>query len=326
MRSLLGLCALLLATATSALSTSGPRLLVLLDSISDKEHYSTFLSDLSSRGFDVSYETPRSEGLALFDLGERRYDHVLFMPMKVKALGVSLAAGKLVDFTNGGGNVLIAQNADLSTSTSLVGFLGEIGVGLPIERTGLVVDHFNYDAISAGEKHDTLVLDAPSPLRDDHKDIFNFPSNAVLVMPRTVGHTLGPSHLLTPILRAPSTAYSYNPKEESDMEDVFAAGKQLALVSAFQARNAARVVVLGSAEMISDAWIEASVSRVGGKKVVAANRQFGKVLSGWAFQELGVLKVNGVEHALKGSEELNPSIYRIKNEVVRLPLLLLSFH
>ena len=33
---------------------------------------------------DISYETPRSENLALFNLGERTYDHVLFLPTKVK--------------------------------------------------------------------------------------------------------------------------------------------------------------------------------------------------------------------------------------------------
>ena len=37
-----------------------------------------------ARGMEITYETPKSEHLALFRLGERTYDHVLFLPSKVK--------------------------------------------------------------------------------------------------------------------------------------------------------------------------------------------------------------------------------------------------
>lgn len=101
-----------------------------------------------------------------------------------------------------------------------------------------------------------------------------------------------------------------------DPEDLFAAGKQLALVSVFQARNSARVAVVGSAEMLQDKWLDAKVSRPEGKKVKTENREFAKRLSGWAFQEIGVLRVNNIEHQLKGDNETNPEIYRIKTDVV----------
>jgi hypothetical protein len=40
----------------------------------------------TGRGFDIAYETPKSESLSLFHLGERSYDHVLLLPTKSKGL------------------------------------------------------------------------------------------------------------------------------------------------------------------------------------------------------------------------------------------------
>jgi oligosaccharyltransferase complex subunit beta len=162
------------------------------------------------------------------------------------------------------------------------------------------------------------VLHNSKPVREDIWNVFSLQDDEVLALPHTVGHTLGSGELLTPILRAPSTAYSYNPKEQTDVvdpDDLFAVGQQLALVSAFQARNSARVTVLGSVEMLQDKWFDAKVALEGGSKVSTKNVEFAKTLTGWTFQELGVLKVDHIEHRLKNSNETNPEIYRIKNEV-----------
>lgn len=226
----------------------------------------------------------------------------------------------LVDFVNAHGNILIAQSSTHTTSTSLASFLSQIDITLPFERTGLVVDHFNYDTVSASEKHDVLVLDSPQPIRSGVKPLLSLPTGHVIAFPHAVGHALGAGQLLTPILRAPATSYSYNPTEQSevlDPEELFGAGNQLSLVSAFQARNSARVVLLGSAESLQDKWFDAKVARLGGNKVPAANREFAKKLSAWTFQELGVLRVNSVRHHLKNGNETAPELYIIKNEVVR---------
>lgn len=187
-----------------------------------------------------------------------------------------------------------------------------------------MVDHFNYDQLSAEEKHDVLILPAPGPLRPGVKDFFSsdLPVGGVIAFPNGMGQTLGQSPLLTPILRAPSTAYSYNPKEQAEsLDDVFAAGAQLSLVSAMQARNSARFTIIGSAELLSDKWFDAKVKKVGEKQEVSTvNREFAKRLAGWAFKEIGVLRVNWVEHHLNEvgqSNASNPKIYRIKNDVVR---------
>lgn len=224
----------------------------------------------------------------------------------------------ILDFVNADGNILLALSSTTPVPSTLVSLLAELDIALPAERTGTVVDHFNFDTVSAAESHDVLVLDAPTNVRPGLKAYFELPGS-VLAFPHAVGHTLGSGPLLTPVVRAPATAYSYNPKEQGevvDPEDLFAAGKQLALVSTIQARNSARVAILGSAEALQDKWLDAKVARNGDKKVVPANREFAKQLAGWTFKEIGVLRVNEIEHKLKGDDEINPGLYRVKNEVV----------
>jgi oligosaccharyltransferase complex subunit beta len=154
-----------------------------------------------------------------------------------------------------------------------------------------------------------------------------------IAFPRGVGQTLGnDSPLLTPVLRAPRTAYSYNPKDDVEgVEDPFAVGQQLSLVSVMQARNSARFTVIGSAEMLEDKWFDVKVKPSVGmqdvnkntKEVKASNRAFAKEISGWTFNEIGVLKVGQIEHHLSDDSSrlsdvnvTNPKIYRVKNKVV----------
>ncbi|KAM5349108.1 hypothetical protein ACJ41O_008931 [Fusarium nematophilum] len=317
MRSLLSLVLFLFAALVSAAGTAGNRLLVVLDGLEEKEAYTTFFGDLNERGYEITYETPKSEALTLFRLGERTYDHLLFLPTKIKGLGPNLTPNIILDFINAGGNILLTMSSTHAVPTSLVSVLAELDVALPAERTGKVVDHFSYDTISSAESHDVLVLDAPANVRPGLKDYFEIPGS-ILSFPNAVGHTLGSGPLLTPVVRAPPTAYSYNPKEQGDVvdpDDLFAAGRQLALVSVFQARNSARVTIVGAAEMLQDKTLDAKVSRPGGKALFTSNREFISSLSAWTFKELGVLRVNAIEHRLQGDNETNPGIYRVKNDV-----------
>lgn len=258
----------------------------------------------------------------------------MILPSKLKALGPALTPQILLDFIKADGNILLALSASNPTPSTLTSLLLELDITLPADRNSLVVDHFSYDTLSAVEKHDVLLLPAPKAFRPDVHNYFFVPGT--LAVPRAVGHTLGnASPLLSPILRAPSTAYSYNPKEENEvLEDVFAVGGQLGLISAMQARNSARFTLLGAAEMLEDAWFDADVQAIGGKSGKTANRAFAKRLSGWAFKELGVLKVGKLQHYLNegvrgnvsevAAVDMNPKIYRIKNDVVRQLVLPLS--
>lgn len=237
-------------------------------------------------------------------------------------LGPALTPKLLLDFLNDDGNILLALSGKHNTPSSISSLLVELDLHIAPDRSSIVVDHFNYDTVSAAEQHDVLLLSLPEPVRSDVKSYFS--GEGIVALPRAVGQSLGnASPLLAPILRAPETAYSYNVKDDSlSVEESFATGSQLALVSSLQARNSARFTVLGSAEALEDKWFTATVkSPKSTSAVTTANRMFAKQLTAWTFQEIGVLKVGKIEHYLSDEfgnieGEINPKIYRIKNDVV----------
>lgn len=157
-------------------------------------------------------------------------------------------------------------------------------------------------------------------MRPDTKSYFD--GEGVLALPRAAPHTLGDNILAAPILRAPVTAYSYNPKEEvAAVEDIWATGSQLSLISTLQTRSSSRFTLLGSVESLQDKWFTATVKAPGsGEETKTVNQEFAKQLTAWTFKETGVLKVGKIEHHLAQdditAEDLNPTIYRVKNETV----------
>ncbi|RMZ83680.1 hypothetical protein DV738_g1034, partial [Chaetothyriales sp. CBS 135597] len=325
------IAAVLLGTVCQvrAKSAVGDRVLVVLEDANEKQLYSQFWQDLESRDFLLSFESPKNDQLSLFRHGELAYDHLILTPPKSKGYGPALTPKLLVDYTNAGGNVLLGLSSTASTPSAISSLLLELDISLPADRTSVVVDHFHFDTSSAPDKHDVLLLPRPQPLRQDVINFFG--GDGVLALPNTVGQSLGnASPLLAPILKAPATAYTHNPKDEGDsveIEDIFATGSQLSLISALQARNNARFVVLGSLEMLQDKWFDASVQAPGGKASKTVNREFAQQLTEWVFKEVGVLKVVGVQHQLVEEASrspagnttdlgfVNPPIYRIKNDV-----------
>ncbi|KAL1998683.1 hypothetical protein VTN02DRAFT_5754 [Thermoascus thermophilus] len=306
--------------AVHALSSSGNRLLVVLEEASERDLYSTFWADLEARGYNIFFESPKNEKLSLFQHGARAYDHLLILPPKSKGLGPALTPKLILDFLNKEGNVLLALSGKSPTPSALSSLLLELDIHLSTDRSAVVVDHFNYDTLSASEKHDVLLLRRPGAVRPDTKSFFS--GDGILAIPQAAPHTLGSaSPLLTPILRAPETAYSYNPKESGPVEDPFATGTQLALISAMQARNSARFTVLGSVGSLEDEWFDATVQGPDDREqTTTVNRKFAEQLTAWAFKETGVLKVGKIEHYLSDKDgaivgDLNPRIYRIKNNV-----------
>ena len=88
-----------------AISTSGPRLLVVIEEdVDEKGKCSIFWDDLQSisiqatykdlaiallinlldRGYHVTFASPRSEDFTLFKHGERAFDHIILVPPKSK--------------------------------------------------------------------------------------------------------------------------------------------------------------------------------------------------------------------------------------------------
>lgn len=226
------------------------------------------------------------------------------------------------------GNLLFALSSESATPTAVQAALLELDISIPADKSSVVVDHFNFDSTSASDKHDVLLLEQPQSLRPSIKNYFG--GNGYVAVPRAVAQVLGnDSPLLSPVLRAPSTAYSYSPKDEAEsVEDPFAVGQQLNLISTMQANNAARVMVVGSAELLQNKWFSES-AKLGSKSIKTANREFAQQLSAWTFKETGVLKVGKVVHYQDEGKskkmntslaipENNPTIYRVKSDVVSL--------
>lgn len=283
-----------------------------------------------ARGFVITEHTHKDSSLSLFQHGEPAYSHLLLFPPKSKGLGPALTANILVDFINQGSNIFLALSSTSSVPSAISSLLLEFDISLPPDRSSVIVDHFSYDVKSASDKHDVLLLQSPTTGKREVKNFFS--QSNVIAFPHCVGQVLGnASPLLAPVLQAPSTAYSYNPKDDTmeENQDLFATGTQITLVSAFQARNSARFTVFGSSEALEDKWFTASVQAPGGKAEKTGNRLFAEKVAAWTFKELGVLKVGAIRHWLnegsqKGSSEsttdlstfdVNPAIYRIKNDV-----------
>ncbi|KAK2748921.1 oligosaccharyl transferase glycoprotein complex, beta subunit [Myotisia sp. PD_48] len=315
------LCLCIYSVTVYALSSSGNRLLVIQEDASEKASFSTFWADLESRGYQLSFFSPKNEHLSLFHLGNRAFDHLIILPPKSKGLGPALAPKAILDFVNTGGNVLLPLSGASSTSSAINSLLLELDIHLSPDRSPVLVDHFNYDAISSAELHDVLLVPRPAKLRSDTKDYFS--GDGILALPKVAGQSLGvESPLLVPILRAPPTTYSYDTKDdELAIDGKLPTGSQLSLVSAMQARNSARVTVLGSVDSLKDDWFSAEVQTPNkNRKTKNVNREFAQQVTAWTFKERGVIKVGRVEHYLNEevnveARETNPAIYRIKNDV-----------
>lgn len=279
------------------------------------------------RGYQLKFESPKAESLSLFTHGEREYDNVILFPPKSKGTssssslssqltltgyGPNLTPQLLLKFANQAGNLLLLTSP--STPEQTREFARELDISLP-PRDYTTVDHHSYDTLSAASNHNVVLIPRPS-LSSSTKNYFSTPSGTIAF--RGVGHTLGNGPLLTPILTAARTTYAYDTKEDAAYaEDPWSAGTQLHLVSALQARNNARITVSGSAEMFSNEFYNMNVKAPGSTKTKVANREFGKELTAWTFHETGVVKVVGVRHYLADETgDVNPSMYRIKNDVV----------
>lgn len=264
------------------------------------------MADLSDRGFDLKFSTPRDE-LSFFELGERIYDHAILFPQKSKGLGPSLTPQELVKFINHGGNILVG--ASTGAGAAIRDFAKELEIDLA-ERDTLMADHFNFDG-SSDERHTTIVT---SKFGSNEFIISKEVQDGSPIIYKGIGHGLGNSPLLTPVLGASRTAYSYDVKEEFEAsEDPWVAGSQAWLVSVFQARNNARVGITGSVEMFSNKALDTVLDD--GK--IAGNKNFARDLTQWVFQEKSVLRSADLKHSLANESLLttSPSMYRVKNEV-----------
>ncbi|KAB7507049.1 Dolichyl-diphosphooligosaccharide--protein glycosyltransferase subunit [Armadillidium nasatum] len=282
--------------------------LVLVDTLATRETHSIFLKSLQERGHDVTVKSADDPSLQITKYGEHIYNNLVILSPGVEEFGGSLSLEAIVEFIDEGGNVLIAGSSE---TTDLIRELGtEVGVEMD-EEGAMVIDHLNYDVHDKGQHS---LIAAPNSGLINSAEMVGKPNGSPLLY-RGTGLITDPDNpLVLPVLKAASSAYCHTPSQ-AIVEYPHATGQNMLLVAALQARNNARVVVSGSLEFFSDAFILSSVQTAEGKVYkTSGNGPVVEALSRWVFKEEGVLRVVSVSHHIAGEKEPPPS-YTIKDDV-----------
>lgn len=274
----------LIAFATSALALASTawldkQVLVLYDSsITNPEE-----SDLSqlfklNDGYNLAFVDYSDETAQLF-LGEDAiYDHLVLLPSSKRSAGAKDIVNKfkLLEFFNKGGNILAVLSDENGLPENVRLFLNEAGI-YPAPKGFSVQDHFEKVSVGAANVLEPRVVSDVSV--NEYKGTAALVSNNELVLP---------------LVKAGKTSFTANPKDTTlTAEKTWTFGEQGFLAAAFQGLNNARIVWVGSEQLVNEELVK------------------------WAFQEKGVLKLQFVEH-YKADEPgvANRTQYRIKNDVV----------
>ncbi|XP_033113598.1 dolichyl-diphosphooligosaccharide--protein glycosyltransferase 48 kDa subunit-like [Anneissia japonica] len=301
-----------LVAAFGLLSTvqGSGKTLVLLDSMTLKESHSIFFKSLQDRGYELSYKSADDSNLKLTSYGEYLYEHLILFCPSVEEFGGNIGEDTVLDFIDGGGNVLVAAGSSIGDPIREIG--SNCGVEFDEENTA-VIDHLNFDVKDEGMH--TLIVADPSNIIESKTIVRDKKLNPILF--KGVGMTADPENpLVMDILHGTSSSYSHNPSDDI-VDYPHAVGKNTQFITALQARNNARVVFSGSLEFFSDAYFQSAV-----QKAVAGSERFAKsgnqdlayALSQWVFKEKGVLRVTGVSHHIVG-QKTPPAAYTIEDHV-----------
>ncbi|WFD27211.1 oligosaccharyl transferase glycoprotein complex, beta subunit [Malassezia nana] len=329
-----------------AASATGSRVLALVDK-ADMHSYDAYMASMQQRGFHVDIRAPDEAQDALFELGERKFDHLLMLAPRMKQFPMGLAPQQIIEFLRDGGNMLVGVSPQLSEAWRELA--REFGVEMGERKTKLV-DHFGYDAqLDSGDHSAVLVgghrdaLQAGGLAAEAHA-VFSDSTKAIAdpLVFRGVAHWVGPNPLAFPLLLPPTTAYQTEPpsivrgsdgawQAEGKLEalhsqldlltgaDAHTPDAAASLATAIQLRdNSARVVLVGSTELFATSLYDDAARPL--QRAVVDD------MTSWAFQERGVLRVmRSSHHRVRADErdvrpdyeelEGTTSMYRIKDTV-----------
>ncbi|KAI0232738.1 oligosaccharyl transferase glycoprotein complex, beta subunit [Massospora cicadina] len=280
-----------------ALSSTGNRVLFLVDGAFSKEKYSTVYELLEGRGYEIKLEKATASDLSVARMDERLYDHLILFSPQSKVCWAW-------------GDVMMVANPTVSDYYRRVG----AQFGITFEEAGSVVlDPINNNATEAHNAWEYVVA---------HPETSNFISSRAAsggpILFQGIAHSISNTNpQITSLLKPSSSAYS---SLQSSFGTPGLYGSEISLVSAHQSRNNARFTVFGSTEMFSDKFILSPVTErlaEGGQKTytLTGNGNFIEDLVKWTFQEVGVIKSTGFSH-YKVGESVRPANYRIRDEMI----------
>ncbi|GAA6011546.1 hypothetical protein JCM10207_002654 [Rhodosporidiobolus poonsookiae] len=289
--------ALALLAALTPCATLAQRILAINDPASSSATFDTFWRSLQDRGFDLTVRDVQEAGRLLEDRSTS-FDHlILFAPagkQPPRALSPQALSRRLDD----GSDLLLVVSPD--SAELWRDFAREFEVD-PDDRGQVVVDHFAFDAARDDGAHTTLtvpVSSVPAPF------VSEATRKGPAVLYRGSGHYAGRQPLLTNLLHASSSAFSGDADSSAPPEDARLAGSSIGLVSAFQARNNARVVLAGSVDLFSDAFMTSETG----------NEGFASDLAAWNFKKTGIVRVEESKHVFAETGEPVP-MYRVKSDL-----------
>lgn len=315
---LFGIAALFLQVS-AALNplASGDRVLVVHDASLDLEDYSAYFKTIEKQGFDITYRSAKQSAPTLFRHDDAQFDHLLLFAPSTKSFDNDLTPQRLVHFLRQNGNILFALSSDLSELYRDLGREFEIEFE---ERGTTLVDHFA--SLRSDERHTSIAI--PARFINHVDGVFAGTPIAKPFLYKGVAHRLGSNPLAFPLLKPPSTSYSFELPEEistidrldnPDRDTVFGSDSDVALISAFQLLDterrspddgpkrqgsAGRAVFCGSIDAFSNAFVKPTSglqTHDGEAYTGSSNLAVLQALTSWLTQQQGVLRVESTSHS-----------------------------
>jgi len=267
--------------------TAKEKILILHDGSKVEIAFSKFFNNLK-QNFNLEFKTAEDSKLQLIEYGVLKYQHLILMAPNTDEFGGDLSPSKISEYVDNGGNLLIMADSRITDTIRLT--ISEFGMETDTEET-FVIDHFNYSPEYDQGDHTTLELPVDQYY---HESIPFNPKSAnrksSTLLYQGIGMTLSKSNsLISSILSGPSTCYSWTPSAPVTSMPMMV-GSEVSLISAMEAKNNARVLVVGSLKFFSDEFSE-------------INGDYTAQLALWTFQRAGVLKIENMKHYLSENGE-----------------------
>ncbi|WWC85977.1 uncharacterized protein L201_000848 [Kwoniella dendrophila CBS 6074] len=325
-----------LIALVTARSSTGDRVLVVLDSNVKKNEYSQFWESLETRGYELTFKQPKDKDAELVKYGELNYDHLVMFAPGAKSFSPSLSPKSILHAQFAGLNTIYFISPELTESSKEL--LREYDlefIDAGSSSSDILIDSFNHPLESSSS---TVALSVTSSLVQDNVGEILSPSTLTggpIIYPNGIVYQTGENPYLIDILHASKTSYigqdkllssdenqveqavSYKNNHKgssSSSKDAIVNGKKAILVSALQTRDNVRIGFVGSTEMLKDTWWNKEIKTNDGKSVKTGNAGFISDLSKWVFQETGVVKIIDSTHYRKGETEPR-ELYTKKDEV-----------
>eukprot|EP00274_Cyanoptyche_gloeocystis_P003891 CAMPEP_0196660734 /NCGR_PEP_ID=MMETSP1086-20130531/41097_1 /TAXON_ID=77921 /ORGANISM="Cyanoptyche gloeocystis , Strain SAG4.97" /LENGTH=443 /DNA_ID=CAMNT_0041995305 /DNA_START=50 /DNA_END=1381 /DNA_ORIENTATION=- len=288
------------------------QILVLLDDEVIRSTHSNFFSALAERGHNLTFKLADDENLKIAQYGIFLYDSIVLFAPGVEELGGDVDLASILAYIDSGHNMLVA--ASPATSSFTKELAAECGVKID-KVNSYVIDHFEFDASDISGNH-TLIT-ATNVIMNPvivGSEPFESP-----ILFRGVGmKKMDSNALVTKILTAPTTSYSFVPDKAAD-DKLLATGADIVLMAAMQARNNARVTIAASLDMFSNALLASPVTKLNADASTttfskSGNAQFVTAVTKWTLHERGLLRAQNVRYGIVGGEEF-PRAFRVKDEL-----------